>query len=497
MMIGSWYLLVPVLLPILSGLAVFFVRPFEEKRQRNLFTLCVLALNVLALLPVLFSGSLTLRLFTLSDSLPIFLRTDTVGKFFAVVMAFVWAAAGAYSFEYMAHEEHQRRYYAFYLCTLGVLMALCFAGSIVTFYMFYEFMTLLTVPLVMHTGKKDAVAAGIKYLIYSVLGASLALLGVFLLSPYVQSFAFVPGGVLDMGRVAGHEGLILTTVFLMLLGFGTKAGMFPLHGWLPTAHPAAPAPASAVLSGIITKAGVLGILRLIYCFVGVDFLRGTWVQTAFLCLTLFTVFMGSLLAFKEGGLKKRLAYSSVSQVSYVLTGLASMTPLGLVGALLHVIAHALIKDTLFMSAGAIIHKTGKTQVSELEGIGKQMPAVMWCFTLASVGLVGIPPCLGFVSKWYLAQGALSMTSVSSVFCWLVPAVLLVSALLTAGYLFPISIRGFFPGRDGDGKPKFFEKCEPTHVMLIPLILLTALSILAGMFPSGLVELFSGQAGLVM
>ena len=174
-----------------------------------------------------------------------------------------------------------------------------------------------------------------------------------------------------------------------------------------------------------------------------------------------------------------------------------MTLLGLVGALLHVLAHALIKDTLFMSAGAIIHKTGKTQVSELKGIGKQMPVVMWCFTLASVGLVGIPPCLGFVSKWYLAQGALSMTSVSSVFCWLVPAVLLISALLTAGYLFPISIRGFFPGRDEDGKPKFFEKCEPTHVMLIPLILLTALSILAGMFPSGLVELFSGQAGLVM
>ena len=242
---------------------------------------------------------------------------------------------------------------------------------------------------------------------------------------------------------------------------------------------------------------MLGILRLIYCIVGVDFLRGTWVQTAFLCLTLFTVFMGSLLAFKEGGLKKRLAYSSVSQVSYVLTGLATMTPLGLVGALLHVLAHALIKDTLFMSAGAIIHKTGKTQVAELEGIGKQMPVVMWCFTLASVGLVGIPPCLGFVSKWYLALGALSMTSVSAVFCWLVPAVLLVSALLTAGYLFPISIRGFFPGRDGDGKPKFFEKCEPTHVMLIPLILLTVLSILPGMFPSGLVELFSGLAGLVM
>ena len=496
-MIGSWYLLIPVLLPILSGLAVCFVKPLEDAKKRNLFTLCVMVVNVLALLPVLFSGEMTLTLFTLSDNLPIFLHTDTLGKIFATVMAFVWAAAGAYSFEYMAHEENQKRYYSFYLCALGVLMALCFAGSIVTFYMFYEFMTLLTVPMVMHTGKKDAVAAGIKYLIYSVVGASLALLGIFLLSPYVSTLAFQAGGVLDGTKIIGHEGFILTVTFLMIIGFGTKAGMFPLHGWLPTAHPAAPSPASAVLSGIITKAGVLGVIRLMYCFVGSEFLRGSWVQTAFMCLTLFTVFMGSLLAFKEGLLKKRLAYSSVSQVSYVLLGVASMHPLGFAGALLHVVAHSLIKDTLFMSAGAIIHKTGKTQVAELEGIGKQMPVTMWCFTLASVGLVGIPPCLGFVSKWYLAQGALNMTGVASLFSWLAPVVLLISALLTAGYLLPISIRGFFPGHDGEGNLKFFEKCEPTHVMLIPLIILTALMILAGMFPGSLVELFTSLANTLM
>lgn len=494
---SSWYLLVPVLLPILMGLALAFLPPFQERRSRNLCTLAVLVVNVLALLPILLSEDMTLTLFTLSDTLPVFLHTDTAGKIFSAVMCFVWACAGAYSFEYMAHEEHERRYYSFYLITLGVLMALCFSGSIITFYMFYEAMTLLTFPLVMHTGKKDAVAAGIKYLIYSVVGASLALLGVFLLSPYVSSFSFVPGGVLDAEKAVGHEGLILWTAFLMLLGFGTKAGMFPLHGWLPTAHPAAPSPASAVLSGIITKAGVLGILRLIYCYVGADFLRGTWVQTAFMSLTLFTVFMGSLLAYREGGLKKRLAYSSVSQVSYVLFGLSTMHPIGLVGALLHVVAHALIKDTLFMSAGAIICKTGKTQVSELEGIGKQMPAVMWCFTLASVGLVGIPPCLGFVSKWYLAQGALSMAGVAGFFGYLAPAVLLISALLTAGYLFPISIHGFFPGRTDDGQLKFFEKKEPSHVMLIPLILLTVLSVASGMFPSGLIDLFQRLAGTLV
>ena len=496
-MASDWYLLVPVLLPLLSGLALYLWHSLGDGKARNPVVLAVLCLNVAALLPVLLGGERSLTLFTLSDSLPVILKVDATGKWFSAIMAFVWAAAGAYSFEYMAHEEHLRRYYAFYLMTLGVLMALCFAGTIITFYMFYEAMTLLTFPLVLHTMKKDAVAAGVKYLIYSIVGASLALLGVFVLAPYVTGFDFVAGGVLDMTKVAGHEGLVLTMVFLMLLGFGTKAGMFPLHGWLPTAHPAAPSPASAVLSGIITKAGVLGVLRLIYCFVGTEFLRGSWVQTAFMSLTLFTVFMGSLLAYQEKGLKKRLAFSSVSQVSYVLFGLSTMNPIGFVGALLHVLCHALVKDTLFMSAGAIISKTGKTQVSELDGIGKQMPITMWCFTLASVGLVGIPPCLGFVSKWYLAQGALDMTGVASFFGWFAPMILLLSALLTAGYLFPISIHGFLPGRDADGKLKFFEKCEPTYVMLIPLVILTALSVVAGMFPTQMVSFITGIASTLM
>lgn len=496
-MIPSWYLLVPVLLPLLCGMMVSFVKPLDHTKRRNILTLIVMGGNLLSLLPIFWAGEMQLTLFTLSDSLPIFLHTDTLGKVFAGVMSFVWLVAGAYSFEYMAHEENQKRYYSFYLCTLGVLMALCFSGSIVTFYMFYEFMTLLTVPLVMHTGKKDAVAAGIKYLLYSVAGASLVLLGIFLLAPYVNSFSFAPGGALDMAKAAGHEGFILTVSFLMMLGFGAKCGLYPLHGWLPTAHPAAPSPASAVLSGIITKAGVLGIARLVFQFVGVSFLRGTWVQTAFMSVTLFTVFMGSLLAFKENGFKKRLAYSSVSNLSYVLLGVATLHPVGLCGALLHVIAHALIKNTLFMSAGAIIHKTGKTKVDELKGIGRQMPCTMWCFTLAGVGLVGIPPCLGFLSKWYLAQGALEMTGTSALFHWLAPAVLLISALLTAGYLLPVSIRGFFVGPDENGNRMEYETCEAGWKMLVPLFLLTALSVLLGIFPQPLLQLFSSLASGLM
>ena len=482
----SYLMLLPVLFPMVAGLLVLFLPGLDQPRTRKAVTIAVLCVNVLLLLPVIFGDDMYQPLFILSDNLPVFLHADTLGKIFAAVMCFVWAAAGIYSFEYMAHEGHEKRYYGLYLLTLGVLMGLCLSGSIVTFYMFYEAMTLLTMPLVMHTGKKDAVAAGIKYLIYSVIGASLALLGVFVLSPYVTSFSFATGGVLDMGKTAGHEPLILTTALLMLLGFGTKAGLFPMHGWLPTAHPAAPSPASAVLSGVITKAGVLGVIRLIYCYLGADFLRGTWVQTAFMSLTLFTVFMGSMLAFREGLLKKRLAWSSVSQVSYILFGLSTMHPLGLVGALLHVIAHSLIKDTLFMSAGAIILKTEKTQVKDLRGIGKQMPTVMWCFTIASLGLIGIPPCLGFVSKWYLAQGALAMTGVNGAFNVLGPVVLLVSALLTAGYLMPIVIRGFFPGEDAPDLPS----CEPGWGMRGPLILLAALIVLLGMFPGVLITVFT-------
>ncbi len=505
-MIGSWYLLVPVLLPVLSGLLVGLWKGFgDADRKRNPFAMAVLLLNLAALVPIfLTADDLRLDLFRFSDALPVFLRVDNTGRFFAGVMALMWAAAGLYSFEYMEHAGSKRRYYSFYLLSLGVLMGLCFAGSVITYYMFYEMMTLLTVPLVMHEMTPEAVAAGIKYLIYSVLGASMVLLGVFLLAPYVRDgsgFAFTAGGILDPEKLAGHEGTARTAVFLMLVGFGTKAGMFPLHGWLPTAHPVAPAPASAVLSGIITKAGVLGVFRTVYCFAGTAILQGSWAHIAWMSLTLFTVFMGSMLAYREDLLKKRLAWSSVSQVSYVLFGLSTLTSIGVAGAFLHVAAHALIKNTLFMSAGAIIHQTGKTRVSELKGIGKQMPWVMWCFTIAAVGLVGIPPCLGFVSKWYLAQGALAMDcqpgGLPGFFTWLAPAVLLISALLTAGYLLTVTVKGFFPGVGENEEPLQFEKKEPGWRMLVPLVLLAALSVVLGLFPNGLIGLFNGITAVLL
>ena len=485
-------LLLPLLIPVIGGLCVAFIKALDDMRARRVAVTATLALTVAAVLAVVLRADSSLVLFHITPSIPVLLKIDSVGRLYAGFISVVFLCVGIYSFEYMHHEKNEKRFYAFYLFTLAALMGLSLCGSIVTLYMFYEAMTLLSLPLVTHTQTREAVAAGIKYLIYSVIGASLALAGIFFLNHYATTLTFTAGGVLDMEKVAGHENLLLAVFFLMVMGFSVKAGMFPLHGWLPTAHPVAPAPASAVLSGVITKAGVLGIIRVIYYLVGPEFLRGTWVQTALLVLAIITVFLGSMLAFKEGVFKKRLAYSTVSQVSYVLFGLFTMTQWGVMGALLHIIFHSIIKNTLFMTAGAVIYKTGKTKVSELTGIGKQMPVAMWCYTIVSMGLIGIPPTCGFISKWYLAQGGLSMAFSWN---WVGPAVLLVSAILTAGYLFSIVIRGFFPGNDIDRAS--LPKAEPTYVMLAPMIVLAALCLLLGMFPAGLTNFVAAIAAAVV
>lgn len=202
-------------------------------------------------------------------------------------------------------------------------------------------------------------------------------------------------------------------------------------------------------------------------------------QTSWICLTLITVFMGSLLAFREPVLKKRLAYSTVSQLSYILFGLAVMQEDAFRGSLLHVLAHGFVKAVLFLCAGAFIYCTGKTRVDELRGIGRRMPLTLWCFTIASLGLIGIPPTGGFVSKWYLALG--SLKSGIPVLGVLGPIVLLVSALLTAGYLLPITVHGFFPGADYEGEHQ--KKQEPSKWMTIPIVIMTILSVLIGLFPN--------------
>lgn len=464
-------IIITILFPVLAGLLLAFVPALDGDRERKLTVAASLILSLLLVCLAALTGPETLRLFRITANAEITLGVDGVTRLFSVLIAFMWLMSGLFSFEYMKHEANHKRYYAFFLMGEGAMLGVAFAGNYVTMYLFFEWMTLLTLPLVLHSQTGDAVKAGIKYLLYSFAGAFAGMLGIPFLLHYGTTTDFVPGGVLNAELVQGHEALLLGVAFAVILGFGAKAGLFPLHAWLPTAHPVAPAPASAVLSGVITKAGVIAIIRVIYYLFGADFLRGTWVQTALLSIALLTVFMGSSMAYKEKLLKKRLAYSTVSQVSYILFGLFLMNATAMKGALLHVLAHSIAKDGLFLCAGAIIYRTHKTEVTELTGIGKEMPAVLWCFTLCSLALVGIPPMCGFISKWYLALG--SLESGIPVLSWLGPVILLISALLTAAYLLSVTVKGFFPGSDFSYDT--LEKKDPGAVMLVPLIILAVLA----------------------
>lgn len=486
----EFFMLLTFLFPVAAALTLQYCGALNlERKTRNLYVGAVLIIEcVLAIITAL-QGDQMLTFLNITDSLPILLQSDGVSRVFSLLFCVMWTVSAFFSFGYMAHEKNEKRYYVFYLLTLGALCALAYAGTLATMYLFFEMMTLLSVALVLHELTKEAIAAGMKYLLYSIAGATLGLLGIFFLTANSQNASFVAGGSMNLDALTISTPAMLAIIFVTIVGFATKAGMFPMHAWLPTAHPVAPAPASAVLSAVITKAGVLCVVRILYFSVGTEFLRGTWVQYTLLTLSLITVFMGSMMAFKTDHMKKRLAYSTVSQVSYILLGLFLFNQTAFVGSLLHVVFHSLIKTALFLTAGAIIFKTGRTNVSELGGIGKQMPVTLWCFTIAALGLIGIPPTGGFVSKWNLALGALS--SGTGVMEWLSPTVLLISALLTAGYLLPITIHGFFPGHDKELPP---QGCEPAPVMTIPLLLCAAAALLGGMFAKPFIAYFTALVG---
>ena len=498
----DWLILLPIFLPSLAGIVLLASSFYEhikygqtdEKKRKSvhLFSGAVLAVSAAAALWIAWRGTGSVTLFYLMEDIPVFFQVDALGSVFASFMSIVWVLVAVYSFVYMEHEGNEKRFFGVYLLVYGVLIALDFAGNLVTLYLFYELMTLTSMPMVLHNGSKASIMAALKYLFYSMCGAYLGLFGIFFLYKYCGTLSFVAGGSLNLALAAGNEGILLIAVFAMLIGFGAKAGMFPLHAWLPAAHPVAPSPASAVLSGIIVKAGVLAVIRVVYYVAGADFLRGTWVQAVWMALTLLTVFMGSLLAFREPVFKKRLAYSTVSQISYILFGLSLLTPVAVTGALLHTVFHAFIKCALFLTAGIFIFQCGKSRVEELEGIGKRMPGTLWCYTFASLALIGIPPASGFISKWYLAQGALKAGV--GIFGWLGPVVLLISALLTAGYLLPVTMKGFFPGH---GEAVSAEKQEAKPGMLFPLAVLAAAAVLLGVFPNPLIQYVSWIAEALM
>ena len=481
----AFQFLIPILLPIISGLLIGYLKPLRNPIMQRLFFLTVLILNSVLVLYLSFMGNKSFELFRLTERLPILFRNDDLARFFCVLTSTMFVLVGIYCPEYMRHEANEHRFYMFYLMVLGMMMGFGLSANLMTLYLFLEILTFISIPLVLHSMKKEAIAAAYKYLYYSIAGAAMVLIGFFFVYTYGTTINFTPGGVIDLHMLAGRENQILVFTMLTIIGFGAKAGMYPLHAWLPIAHPVAPSPASAILSGIITKIGIFATIRFVYYLIGPDQLRGTWMQTAWISLALFTSIMGSMLAFREPVLKRRLAYSTISQIGYIQLGLGILTKAGLIGALLHMVFHSIAKNALFLIAGIIIIKTHKTNVSELGGIGKKMPALISCFALLAITLAGIPPTAGFISKWQLISGLLEADI--GFFTWLGPAVLLVCALLAAFYLFPIVIDGFFVNTK-------LEKVKLEFSMLLPVILLAAAAIIFGLFPDVLISFSERIAG---
>lgn len=422
---------------------------------------------------------------------------DPLGLIFATVTLVVFLCAGVYSLEYMKDGRNLKSYSVFYMLAMLTELMMCAAANLVTFYMCFELLTVTAVPLVVHDRTKESKSAALKYLFFSMFGAYMALFGIYNLSVYADTLSFRIGGSISADVWDVNKGILLVSAFMLITGFSVKAGMWPMHAWLTAAHPVAPAPASAVLSACIVNAGVLGILRGLWYVTGTEHLGGTWVQTVFMILTLITIFMGSMLAYREPLMKKRLAYSTVSQMSYILFGLAVSLGTGepssitgasdaLTGSILHVMAHAAIKGTLFLVAGAAIHYMGAEREEDMRGLGSRMPVTMICYTIASLGLIGIPPTGGFISKWYLATGALAMDI--PVFSVLGPAVLLVSALLTAGYLLKPAVLAFFPGAEYRETHGDIARTEPGPLMTIPIATLTLISLLLGIYPEPVLAL---------
>ena len=486
---NQYWILVAILLPIIGGI-VTRILPVKKVWQREIVTEVFMIATSLIVWGLILGGPTEVfHVVHFFNDMSISFKIDGMTMVFAGLVSILWPLATLYGFEYMEHHDRQESFFMFYSIAFGVTLGIAFASDMLSMYFFYELLTLSTVPLVMHTLKREAVLASRKYLYYSLGGAAFALMGMVFLMVYGDTLEFTLGGVLSLDKVAGHEGMLLWIYLFAFLGFGVKAAIFPVSEWLPTAG-VAPTPVTALLHAVaVVKAGVFAIIRLTYYSFGTEFLRGTWVQNVVMILAMFTTVYGCSRAVKETHIKRRLAYSTVSNLSYIIFGVTIMTPLGLVGALCHLVCHAVMKICSFMCAGAFMHQTGKKYIFDMDGLGRRMPIIFFALGLSGMGLMGVPGMAGFVSKWNLAQAAVDShnpLAYVGIIC------LLISALLTAIYMMSILMRAFFPPMNFD-KTAIAKITDPGWKMCLPILLCAFFTVVLGMFSSPLVAFFRDVA----
>ncbi len=476
-------LLTPLII-CLFGSAFLFAWKTANDRARGLCAMALtLAASAFAFAAVFTAGDHAVTLLRVTETLTFSLKLDGLGRVFAGLVAFLWPLATLYALEYMEHEGGLRSFLGFYLLSFGVTLGLAFAEDLMTLYVFYELLTLATLFLVTHGMGARGVYAGRKYVYYSLGGASLGFLALAVITHYAGSPDFMPGGAAALAQAPIE--ILLPVFALGFMGFGVKAAVFPLHDWLPTAG-VAPTPVTSLLHAVaVVKAGVFAVIRLTYYCIGTELLRGTWAQYFALGIAMVSILFGSVMAVKERHLKRRLAYSTMSNLSYVLLGAMLMTPEGLTGGLMHMVFHALIKISLFSCVGAMMIRTGAEYLEDIRGMARRMPFIMAIFLFCAVTLVGIPPFIGFQSKWAIASAAVAQGGFAGIAA---AAVLIVSAVLTAIYMLVPVVYAYTGSASG-------EKADPGWRMKLPLSFISALMLALAFYSEPLVNWLGAVAGI--
>jgi multicomponent Na+:H+ antiporter subunit D len=481
----TWLPVILIALSALAAVAIFLI-PEGAVRSRSGINLAAAAAKVaiiIALVPLILEDDIAPEFRApFLPGIDLVLTIDSLSLLFAALSAVLWLLTTVYAIGYLKGTPNLGRFFGFFSLCVTATVGISFAGNLVTFLLFYEMLSLVTYPLVAHFGTPAALKAARLYLFYALGGGLLLLVGIVWLTVLVGPVEFRAGGVPEVAALALDQPGPAAAIFVLLAtGLGVKSALFPLHSWLPRAM-VAPAPVSALLHAVaVVKAGVFGLTRLIDDLYGVSVASDLGVLSPLLVVAAVTIVYGSLRALVQDDLKKRLAYSTVSQVSYIVLGLSMVSVIATTGGLAHLVHQGLAKITLFFCAGIVAEALGITKVRELAGLGRRMPLTALAFTVAALGMIGLPPTAGFVTKWYLGQGAIDSGSL-----WVL-GILAASALLNAAYFLPMVLAMWFrPAAPApvDTGPEAGSRrvgvIEAPRSLLGPALITAALSLLAGL-----------------
>ncbi len=478
-----WLPLIVLFSSLVTGLVIFML-PEERSRLRttlNMLGASVKVAGVFLMAWGLLAHDVVYEVrFTMGFGFDFLLKVDLLSLAFVSLSSNLWFLTTLYAVGYLEGSPNRSRFFGFFSLCVTASTGVALAGNLITFFIFYEFLTLVTYPLVVHRGTPKALEAGRTYLWHAVTAGAVLFLAVVWLQVLSGPFDFVPGGALH--AVENLSGTDLKVIFaLLIIGLGVKSALVPLHGWLPTAM-IAPAPVTALLHAVaVVKAGAFGVMRVIFDVYGKDFAADLGLLSPLALVVVVTILFGSVRALMQRELKRRLAYSTVSQISYIVLGAVVLGPLATVGGLVHLVHQGIMKITLFFCAGILSEFLGIYRIDQMDGVGRKMPVTMALFSIAALGMIGVPPVAGFVSKWHLAQGGIQGGQE-----WVV-AVLVVSSLLNAAYFLPILHACWFKpaAMDFEGtntqRGTFSKWWEAPWTLMLPTLATALFSLAAGVF----------------